>query len=195
MNGFEKRKEQKKESIRRAALELFKTYGFQKVSIGEIAKRAGVSQVTIYNHFDSKEGLVHDVIKWHMMELLERYLEIMSSDRPFMEKLEYIVFDKSRIAAQFDGELMQTMIQDQPEIMGFLEELYKTKINPAMMQFFNEGIQQGYISPKISTETILLYFEIIRHGFYDTTNVTEQVNRKPELLKELIQLMTYGLNG
>ena len=195
MNGFEKRKAQKKESIRRAALELFRTYGFQKVSIGEIARRAVVSQVTIYNHFESKEGLVRDVLKWHMTELLDKYLTIMNGDRPFMEKLEYIVFDKSQIAAQFQGELMQTMIQDDPEILEYIEQLYKTRVNPAMMKFFNEGIQQGYISPKISMETIVLYFEIIRHGFYDTPNVTEQVNKKPELLKELIQLMTYGLNG
>jgi AcrR family transcriptional regulator len=195
MNGFEKRKAQKKDNIRRAALELFRTYGFQKVSIGEIARRAGVSQVTIYNHFDSKEGLVHDVLKWHMTELLEKYLEIMSGERPFLEKLEYIVFDKAQIAAQFQGELMQTMIQDDPEIQEFVEELYKTKVNPAMTKFFNEGIQEGFISPKISMETILLYFEVIRHGFYDSPNITEQVNRKPEMLKELIQLMTYGLNG
>lgn len=195
MNGFEKRKAQKKDSIRRAALELFRTYGFHKVSIGEIAKRAGVSQVTIYNHFESKEGLVRDVLRWHMLELLDKYMEIMDSDKPFMEKLESIVFDKSQIAGQFQGELMQTMIQDDPEILEFIEGLYKNRVSPAMMKFFNEGIQQGYITPKISMETILLYFEIIRHGFYDIPNVSEQVNRKPELLKELIQLMTYGLNG
>jgi len=195
MNGFEKRKAQKKESIRRAALELFRAYGFQKVSIGEIARRAGVSQVTIYNHFASKEGLVHDVLRWHMMDLLEKYMDIMNSEKPFLEKLESIVFDKSQMAAQFQGELMQTIIQDDPEIMEFIEQIYKTRINPAMIKFFNEGIQQGYITPKISMETILLYFEIIRHGFYDTDKVSEQVNKKPELLKELIQLMTYGLNG
>ena len=195
MNGFEKRKAQKKDSIRRAALELFQTYGFQKVSIGEIARRAGVSQVTIYNHFESKEGLIRDVLKWHMAELLGKYMEVMNSSKPFLEKLESIVFDKSRMASQFQGELIQTMIKDDAELMKYMEQLYEEKINPAMMNFFNEGIQQGYISPKISMETILLYFEIIRHGFYDIPNVTEQVNRKPELLTELIHLMTYGLNG
>ena len=51
MDGFERRKEQKKESIRRAALELFQNYGFKKVSVNDIAERAGVSQVTIYNGF------------------------------------------------------------------------------------------------------------------------------------------------
>ena len=47
MDGFERRKEQKKESIRRAALELFQNYGFKKVSVNDIAERAGVSQIEL----------------------------------------------------------------------------------------------------------------------------------------------------
>ncbi|MGD9143634.1 MAG: TetR family transcriptional regulator, partial [Dehalococcoidia bacterium] len=37
MDGFERRKEQKKENIRRAAIELFQNHGFKKVSISDIA--------------------------------------------------------------------------------------------------------------------------------------------------------------
>lgn len=195
MDGFEKRKEQKKESIRRAALELFQSYGFQKVSIGEIARRAGVSQVTIYNHFDSKEGLVRDVIKWHTLGLLDKYMEIMNGEQSFPEKLESIVFDKYRVVGEFQGELLQTIIRDDPELRGFMETLYQNEINPAMVKFFDEGIRQGYISPNISMETILLYFEIVRHGLWDVPDIYEQVNKKPGLLKELIALITYGLNG
>jgi hypothetical protein len=99
------------------------------------------------------------------------------------------------VAGQFQGELIQTMIQNDPEIMDFLNKLYEENINPAMVNFFNEGIQQGYITPKISTEAILLYLDIIRHGFYGTPDIPEQVSKKPELLKELIQIITYGLNG
>ena len=62
MDRFERRKEQKKSNIRQAALELFKTYGFKKVSISDIAHKAGVSPVTIYNHFGSKDELVRDVV-------------------------------------------------------------------------------------------------------------------------------------
>lgn len=195
MDGFEKRKAQKKDSVRRAALELFKTYGFQKVSISEIARRAGVSQVTIYNHFGSKAELVRDVLKWHMLEILEKYRNTMQSDEPFMEKLESIVFDKSQIVGEFQGELLTTIVEEDPALKTFLEELYINNVMPMMSAFFNEGIQQGYISPKISMETILLYLEIIRRGFYDIPDIVAQTHRKPELLKELIQLMTYGLNG
>lgn len=39
MDGFEKRREQKKRDILNAALALFMEYGLQKVSITEIAKK------------------------------------------------------------------------------------------------------------------------------------------------------------
>jgi AcrR family transcriptional regulator len=195
MDGFERRKERKKESIRRAALELFQAYGFQKVSIGEIARRAGVSQVTIYNHFNSKGEMIRDVLKWYSMELFKKYAEIMEGDRPFMEKLEYIIFDKSQLVGQFQGELMQAYFQEDPEMRSFLEDLFTGKMRPVLNTFYEQGIREGYISSKFTLDTLMLYFEIIRRGFYDMPNVDEISRRNPEMLKELIQLMTYGLNG
>ena len=60
MDGFERRKEQSKEDIRRAAEELFSKFGADKVSVNDIARKAGVSQATIYNNFGSKDELVPD---------------------------------------------------------------------------------------------------------------------------------------
>jgi AcrR family transcriptional regulator len=195
MDGFERRKEQKKESIRRAALELFQSFGFRKVSVNEIARRAGVSQVTIYNHFGSKEELVRDVLKWFMFGLFEKYQGIMNSDLPFVQKLENIVFDKSEVVSQFQGQLVQAVVQNDPELRAFMDDIYLNRIMPMMMGFFEEGIQQGYIDRRFSLETILFYLEIIRRGFFDMPDMSERTERNPALLKELIELMTYGLNG
>ena len=57
MNGFEKRRLKKKNSILIAALTLFKQYGYRKVTVAEIADKASVSQVSIYNYFKSIEYL------------------------------------------------------------------------------------------------------------------------------------------
>jgi AcrR family transcriptional regulator len=43
-----------------AAAELFAERGFDAVSVMEIAKRAGVVEKTVFNHFPVKEGLVFD---------------------------------------------------------------------------------------------------------------------------------------
>ena len=195
MDGFEKRKEQKKEIIRRAALELFQSLGFQKVSINDIATRAGVSPVTIYNHFGSKEDLTRDVLKWYCMVLLERYRGIMESDRPFAEKLEEIIFDKSKVVNQFQGELLEKFSLNDVDMQAFLQDLYINHQLPLVKKFLDEAVRHGNIDRKYSLEAIMIYFEIIRRGFFSMPEISEQSAKNPELMKEIIEICTYGLNG
>ena len=85
MEEQDSRKEKNKEKVRRAAVDLFEQYGFKKVSINDIADKAGVSPVTIYNHFGSKDGLIRDTIRTISTKLLEKIREIVESDKPFLE--------------------------------------------------------------------------------------------------------------
>lgn len=195
MDGFERRKEQKKESIRRAALELFQNYGFKKVSVSDIAERAGVSQVTIYNHFTNKDVLIRDVLQSYAMILVARYKSMIESDRPFQEKLEDIVFDKSEVVSEFQGELLRTWMQNDPNMQAFIEDLYTNHVMPVARNFFQEGLRQGYIDRRFSLETIMYYFEIFRRGFFSSPEISEKAERNPALIKGLIELITYGLNG
>lgn len=63
LNGFERVKEKKKRAIKEAAFVLFSERGFNEVKIEHIAKEANVSQVTIYNHFGSKDALFRSLYK------------------------------------------------------------------------------------------------------------------------------------
>ena len=50
-------------AVRKAAEALFKTRGFDGVAIEEIAAAAGVSKVTIYKHFVSKDELFRQAVE------------------------------------------------------------------------------------------------------------------------------------
>ena len=195
MDGFEKRKEQKTESIRRAALELFKAYGFRKVSVSEIARKAGVSQVTIYNYFGSKVALIRDVMKWYTLTILDKYEKTMTSDTPFLERLEQIVFEKSTAMEQFQGELLQAWRLNDPDMQAFVEDIFANRVTPLIKKFFEEGRKQGYIDQRFSLETIIAYFEMMRRGFFAMPELSKKAERDPTLIKGLIELMTYGFNG
>ena len=56
----ELRRQETRASIVDAAAELFAERGFDAVSVMEIARRAGVVEKTVFNHFPVKEGLVFD---------------------------------------------------------------------------------------------------------------------------------------
>jgi AcrR family transcriptional regulator len=51
-----------KDSIKRAAQELFRKFGYHKTSVNEIAKKAKIAKATIYKYFDSKEALLHSLL-------------------------------------------------------------------------------------------------------------------------------------
>lgn len=51
-----------KESIKRAAQELFRKFGYHKTSVNEIAKKARIAKATIYKYFDSKEEVLHSLL-------------------------------------------------------------------------------------------------------------------------------------
>jgi len=195
VNGFERRKEQKKDNIRRAALELFQAYGFKKVSINDIAQKAGVSQVTIYNHFGSKDELVRDVIKNLFYSMLEKYRGIVKEEKPFLQKLEAIVFDKSELIGQFQGELRQAVFSQDPEMRQFVESIWQGEINQLLIDLFEDGRKQGYISTDLSREAILTYYEIFRQGMFNSPHVQAKLEQNPKLVRELISVFTYGLNG
>ena len=59
-NKREVRYQQTREAIVDAAAELFAERGFDTVSVQQIARRAGVVEKTVFNHFPVKEGLVFE---------------------------------------------------------------------------------------------------------------------------------------
>lgn len=71
---YEEIRRKSRETIKEVALELFAYQGYHSTSISKIAKEAGVSKGLMYNYFDSKEALLHDIIM-EAVEVGERLME------------------------------------------------------------------------------------------------------------------------
>lgn len=57
----ERRKEQTRQAIANVATRLFIERGFERTTIAEVARAAGVSKMTVTNHFPRKEDLFFDM--------------------------------------------------------------------------------------------------------------------------------------
>jgi len=123
MKATENRIQRNKERILRAALELFQIHGIRKVSINDIAQKAALSLATVYNHFGSKEDLIHATAKYSLTTMAVALRKIIEGELPYLEKLEQILLYKSEILGQYQGELMQTLISEDPEIRQIFESV------------------------------------------------------------------------
>lgn len=192
MNGFQRRTERKKDDILRVALNLFRAYGFSKVSVADIAREANVSHVTVYNYFGSKDNLVRDIIKRAISEILETSRELVTSDLPFIEKLDGIISSKVKAAGYYQGELSH-IAQGNPELRAFLDELWDREVNALIKHLFEEGQAGGFISRDISLESVVLFNRILRAGTYILSEELRTFQGDLKLVHDLNHLFIYGM--
>jgi AcrR family transcriptional regulator len=195
MNAYERRIEQNKERILRAALDLFQVHGIKKTTTNDTARKAGVSPATVYNHFGSKEDLVRAVIKHFLSAIAEDFKNILTGNLSFMEKMERILSYKSDMLGQYQGEFMQTIISEDPEIRQFVNSVYMTEIMPVVMGFYEEGKRQGYVNPELPTENIIRYMLIVRSGMAAESVLSEDPEQNRKMMQELAPLFLYGIMG
>ncbi|WP_347177885.1 TetR/AcrR family transcriptional regulator [Sporosarcina thermotolerans] len=161
MNGFQLRREQKKLAILEAALSLFFEHGVKKISIAEIASKAKVSQVTIYNYFESKHNLAHEVFIYYFKKVSNEFDEILNSDIAFPEKIKAVIFTKNAAAREINEDFYEYIMNEFTTDKSNAEQLYEKQALPRLIQLFNEGKAQGYVDPNLSNEAILFYMKAV----------------------------------
>jgi AcrR family transcriptional regulator len=83
-----------KEAILSAAENLFSTYGFNAVSIRDIAEEAGANPGSLTYHFKSKDGLLLEIYRRHCGPINRRRSELLAAARrvrDLQDRLEAIV--------------------------------------------------------------------------------------------------------
>ena len=82
----------KEEQIINAARELFKNYGFKKVSMDEIAREAGVTKRTVYKYFASKQDLLKFFINEELINMKKIIEDTEKKNSDFFECVHECIF-------------------------------------------------------------------------------------------------------
>ena len=200
MDGFSRRKEQSKEDIRKAAWDLFSQFGVDKVSIVDIARKANVSQATIYNNFGSKETLIREFVSSAVEHLIARVQEILVPNQQYQEKMaafiqfisEIMIADRP-IAA--DSAIFKSSLdlQNDPEIKTIRMEA-KARMTDLLMGLIGEGKMQGQVKASLSEDVLKIYLALFMDVFTNP-ELQNSFYHHPNLVEELGTLMLNGLKG
>lgn len=83
----EREKEEKKKAIVEAAEKLFFSKGFDKVSMGDIAKEVGVNRATLYLYFEDKEEIFFAIVLRATKIMNEMFRDGVAKAGTGMEKI------------------------------------------------------------------------------------------------------------
>lgn len=160
MNGYEKRTEEKKEIILNTAQDLFFHNGIANTSVVDIAKKANVSKVTIFNYFGSKVALAREVIQRYINNIVSVGEKILKEQIPFAKKIEKLFNMAEEKQSLFGTDVFSKEAWEDPIMQQLYNENAK-RVIPFIFDFFEQGKKEGDIDPSIPTEAVIAYISAI----------------------------------
>ncbi len=140
-------KEDKRELIREAAIQVFSEKGFHQARAEEIAQAAGVAVGTIYNYFKSKEEILLDIFATEFEERKRFYEQLRESGRSVVEQLREILREHFRLLEE-QRELMQVLLRERfepsKELKAELARLYRGIVG-YVEDMVRRGVEEGWL--------------------------------------------------
>ncbi|WP_135556914.1 TetR/AcrR family transcriptional regulator [Paenibacillus cymbidii] len=195
MNGFEKRALRIKEKIRATTLEMMRISDPAGMRIADIAKNAGVSQVTIYNYFGSKEALVRDVFKGYIDQAVAEFEAFLNDGHTVKEKIAHILSLEKTTYHDFPPGMIRQLVGQDPELRDYIDMLYKERAIPLTVRIIEEGKASGEISAAVSVESVLTMMRLYMGQYETLLEIAQASDHMDELLEGLVHLFFYGICG
>jgi len=192
LDGFEKRRNEKKKAIMQTALELFDQYGFDKITVTEIADKAHVSKVSIYNFFESKDNLRRIIIKDILNESTEKIKTLIETDGSFIEKIEEYIQIRTWYYGKYSLRFFFDAVESDPELRKYLDS-FNACNKQLVMTFIEKGKDSGVFSPDASDAAIEIYIDMIQTYLMHNKEIRDRIEHNPELARELNMLFMDGL--
>jgi AcrR family transcriptional regulator len=193
LTGYEKRTKAKKRIIQQCASDLFDKYGFDKVTLEEIAKEAKVSRVTIYKYFQNKDNLHLEILKNLALQTTESIENIIHTDQPFPVKFKKIILLKKNILVLTNNQFIEATITPDGELGGVVTPELLKRIAVIMQNFIQQGKNEGFIHSDFTNETVNNYFKLMRAGLKQLQDNRDPLVYDLEKLEDLISIYINGL--
>nr|WP_278357557.1 TetR/AcrR family transcriptional regulator [Acinetobacter lwoffii] len=188
-----------------AAKALFLAHGYHASSMNQIAREAGVSKLTVYNHFQDKATLFSCAIEDTCEAILHEHPQVLQPSSDFAQEFYRACLRALNIislpeAIKLDLLLMELASQQSPLAEQFYQASH-AKLEAVWHDFFALAQHYQFIQvdrPEKQTELIVSLLTGIRHqkillGLTAPPSSTEQ----QQIISQAIELfmLKYGISG
>ncbi len=176
------------------AEELFMKFGYKSISMDEIATAAGISKMTVYKHFSSKEALFIEIVLSIMHKTSVLLEEEMKKVSGTLEKIDFLMNFNMEASKNYS----LAFYKDIMSIPTITEKLMEEKYRVSRIMFagiIKEGMEKGEIR-KVNVDFVTDMLMMIVDGFgkkyIDVINSREDMEGT---IEDFFDFLKYGLLG
>ncbi len=187
----------RKRQIAEAALKVFSEKGYEGSTTKEIAKKARVSEGTIFKYFDTKKDMLLYTLNILSEEMLEELTEELVDGNGDKDILKNTLKKHYRLIVN-NYDLLKTIFYEIQFHKELREAFYKeilSNILDKIEKFIDELELDGNAQPRIAAEVLLgmLMGIIVTKSAIKTGKV--DVEDEEKVVSDVINILFYGIKG
>jgi AcrR family transcriptional regulator len=188
MSIREKKKESNKRAILNSAISLFNENGYEKTSIAQIARKAGVGKGTVYSYFDNKKSIIKGFCEYELEKVHNQLIAQSNPDSSILEQMLIIYKTEFQHVTQnreFGRLYMrEALFPDDRDLKTAtdLDEKYFDVLFPIFIKGQERGELRKDLEPLHITAQFYSLFIIIISAWYSGRLPSEAVESSMEML-------------
>lgn len=141
--------------LKESVLEIEKK-GVRNLTVSKISKKCGMSRVTFYKYFSSKEQLLQAAVSKIFEGWLAEVDRILSTRKSLEEKLK-LVLDFKEHQIRTTSQSLYNDLRNPPESITTLSQDFQRRAFRRFDQLITECRKVGVIDKRISNETVFVF--------------------------------------
>lgn len=181
-----------------AAAELIAHYGYDKTTMDDIAREAGISKGAIYLHFKSKEALFEALLLRASDAISERFLELIDADPAGatlfnLYRYALIVVDEAPLLKAiytYDKRILGDWVRHLREIPAYAGAM---NLTVDFVRYFQDA---GMIRADLDPATVAYLLGALRYGILTMDDFTPKGAQRPAIAQigeTIAEMLTNGL--
>lgn len=145
------------QKILSAAAELFSQYGFKTITMDDIARRAGISKKTLYQHFANKEEVVTESVVWYKDNTCNNCEELMNGAENSIEGMVRAMAFFDEIHKRVNPMIMFEMQRFYPEAYKTFRKMLEDRDVVMLRDNILKGMADGHYREGLNADLLARY--------------------------------------
>jgi AcrR family transcriptional regulator len=182
-------REQTWAAIREAAIELIATHGFEAFNLRELAERCGIKAGSLYNHIESKEGLLKTLLEAVMLDLLREFdeqVEVLDDPLEQMRaavRLHILFHTRRRMEVIIGNTELRSLSPENYKVITALRDRYENKLRKIIA---NGAARGAFNVPDIKITSFAIIAALTGVGYWYRANGSLSQKRLIEIHEQLV---------
>lgn len=174
----------RKEKYAAKTMEVFRHSGLN-ISIDEIAEKSGVTKKTLYNHFESKEGLLKFCLQAFVSDLEKKIAVMYSEEINSIEGFKSGIYGMGEVFHSLSPVFFDDLKRIYPELSGnqhkaafgsFLEGMKRNLMKGKKEKLYRQDINVEMISRFFITSVVSFFISsVLRHSEYSAKDYFKSI--------------------